>query len=407
MKKVTAEIIAIGSELLGASKVDTNSLFITKHLNKLGIEVSFKTVVGDNWESLKNAFETAINRVDIVISTGGLGPTEDDFTKEVVAELCKVSLKLDEKILENLKERFKVRGIAFPENSKKMALIPENAIPIPNGPGAAPGIFLECNGKTIILLPGVPREMQYMIENFVIERLNKKYKLPQRFSISMNFASIPEAIIDNTLKEIDFEENGITYAILASLRKVQVILSGFDKEKVEEFSKKVISKFPDVFFGYGDIFLENAVLDLLIEKNKTVAFAESCTGGWLGKLITDIPGSSKAFLGGIVSYSNEAKINILNVPEKTIEKFGAVSAQTAFFMANNVRKLFNSDFGIGITGVAGPSQSEKKPAGLVYIAASSKEKTVVKKYNFRGNREMVRQQSTSRAFDLLRKEFLK
>ncbi len=407
MKTVKAELIAIGSELLGASKIDTNSLFITKHLNELGIEVAYKTVVGDNRINLKNAFETALKRVDIVISTGGLGPTEDDFTKDVVAELCGVSLVLNNDILEKLKERFAKRKIDFPENSKKMALIPENAIPIPNSPGAAPGVFLECNGKTIILLPGVPREMKYMIENFVVEKLNERYKLPKKFSISMNFASIPEAIIDNTLKEIEFEKQGITYAILASLRKVQVILSGYQKEKVEEFSKKVILKFPEAFFGYGDIFLENAVLELLIKQNKTVAFAESCTGGWLGKLITDIPGSSKAFLGGVVSYSNEAKINILNVPKETIEKFGAVSPQTAFYMANNVRKLFNSDFGIGITGVAGPSQSEKKPAGLVFIAACSKEKTVVKKYNFRGDREMVRQQSTSRALDLLRREFLK
>ena len=407
MKTIKAELIAIGSELLGASKIDTNSLFITKHLNELGIEVSYKTVVGDERLSLKNAFETALKRVDIVISTGGLGPTEDDFTKDVVAELCGVRLVLNNDILEKLKQRFVKRNIKFPENSKKMALIPENSIPIPNSPGAAPGIFLECNGKTIILLPGVPREMKYMIENFVVEKLNQKYKLPKKLSISMNFASIPEAVIDNTLKEINFEKEGITYAILASLRKVQVILSGYKEEKVEEFSKRVISKFPEAFFGNGNIFLENAVLDLLIKQNKTVAFAESCTGGWLGKLITDIPGSSKAFLGGVVSYSNEGKIKILNVPKETIERFGAVSPQTAFHMANNVRKLFNSDFGIGITGVAGPSQSEKKPAGLVFIAACSKERTVVKKYNFRGDRDMVRQQSTSRAFDLLRREFLK
>ncbi len=407
MKKITAELIAIGSELLGPSKTDTNSLYITKQLNKIGIEVGYKTVVGDHRDNLKNAFQTALSRTDIIISTGGLGPTEDDFTKDIIAELCGVKLKLNEEILKNLKDRFAKRGIEFPENSKKMALIPENATAIPNGPGAAPGIYIECRGKTIILLPGVPREMQFMVENFVIEKLNEKYKLPKKFSITMNFASIPEAVIDNTLKELPFNKHQIEYAILASLRKVQVILSGYNEKKVSDFSKKVISHFPEAFFGYGDIFLENAVLDLLTEKNKTVSFAESCTGGWLGKLITDIPGSSKAFLGGIVSYSNEAKINILKVPKETIEKFGAVSPQTAFFMANNVRKIFNSDFGVGITGVAGPSQSEKKPAGLVYIAACSNEKTIVKKYNFRGNRDMVRQQSTSRAFDLLRREFLK
>ncbi len=407
MNRVVAELIAIGSELLSPSKIDTNSLYITEKLNSIGIEVGFKTVVGDERQSLENAFKTAISRADIVISTGGLGPTEDDFTKEVVAKLCNLELKLDKNILKNLKERFKKRGVSFPENSVKMAYIPESGKPIPNGPGAAPGIFLECNNKTIVLLPGVPREMRYMIDNFVINELEKKYKLPAKFTISMNFASIPEAIIDNTLKELPFEENGIQYAILASLRKVQVNLSGFDRKRVEELSNKVISKFPEAFFGYGNIFLENAVLEKLIEKGKTVAFAESCTGGWLGKLITDIPGSSKAFLGGVVSYSNDAKIEILNVPSETIERFGAVSPQTAFFMANNVRKLFKSDYGVGITGVAGPSQSEKKPAGLVYISVCSKEKTIVKKYNLRGDRDMVRQQTTSRAFDLLRREFLK
>jgi len=406
MKKVVAELIAVGSELLGVAKVDTNSLFITKHLNSIGIEVGYKTIVGDDREKLENAFKTALSRADVVVSTGGLGPTEDDFTKEVVAKLCGLKLKLDKEILENLRERFAKKGIAFPENSIKMAYIPEKAEAIPNGPGAAPGIYLECERKSIILLPGVPREMRFMVENYVAEKLKKRFNLPVKFSISMNFASIPEAVIDNTLKGLPFDKNGVEYAILASLRKVQVILSGYNEERVKEFSKKVISAFPEAFFGYGNIFLENAVLDLLIGKSKTVSFAESCTGGWLGKLITDIPGSSKAFLGGVVSYSNEAKINILKVPKETIEKYGAVSPQTAFFMANNVRKIFNSDFGIGITGVAGPSQSEKKPAGLVYIAASSRLKTVVRKFNFHGDREMVRQQSTSRAFDLLRREFL-
>ncbi len=406
MKKVKAELIAVGSELLGASKVDTNSLYITEKLNSLGIEVCFKTIVGDNRETLKNAFATALSRSDIVISTGGLGPTEDDFTKEVAAEICGLNLVLDHGILEDLKARYAKRNIEFPENSKKMAYIPENAEPIPNGPGAAPGILLTCKGKKLILLPGVPREMRFMMDNFVVNKLKKEVNLPQKHIVKMNFALIPEAIIDNTIRNFEFEKEGIEYAILASLKKVQVILSGFDKNKVKEYSEKVIAKFPKAFFGYGDIYLEQAVLEKLIKLTNTVAFAESCTGGWLGKLITDIPGSSKAFLGGIVSYSNQAKTEILKVPEKTIEKFGAVSPQTAFFMANNVRKIFKSDYGIGITGVAGPSQSETKPAGLVFIAASSNKKTIVEKHLFRGNREMVRQQSTTAALDLLRREFL-
>ncbi len=398
-----AEIIAIGSELLGPQKMDTNSLYLTEKLNRMGIQVVRKTVVGDDAERLKDAFLSAISRSDLVISTGGLGPTRDDITRDVLAEALGLSMTLDSDVLARLKQRYRARGTAFQQNSTRQAYVIEGAEPIPNGPGAAPGTYLENNGTVLVLLPGVPREMRYMMENFVLDRLRGKWQLPIPVSISMNFAGIPESVIDQRLRKFDFSARGMEFAILASLRRVQVILTGKDSATVKEMAVHVKNEFPEGFYSEGDHFLEEIVLEQLKAAGKTVAVAESCTGGFLGKTLTDIPGSSAAFLGGLIAYQNEAKTRLLGVSTDILASAGAVSPAVAEQMALSVRKAFSSDFGIGITGVAGPDTSEEKPAGLVYIGVSTGENRTVKEFHFAGNREMVRLQSVTAALNLLRK----
>ncbi len=397
-----AELIAIGSELLGGDKIDTNSLFLTDALSRLGIPVVRKTVVGDDPERLRDAFLSAISRSDLVISTGGLGPTRDDITKETLAESLGLSMELDAEILEGLRERYRDRGTEFQKNSTKQAYVVRGAESIPNGPGAAPGTYLEHDGTVIVLLPGVPREMRHMMDHFVVNRLKDQWDFPVPFHVSINFAGIPESVIDQRLRKFDFAGNDLEFAILASLRRVQVRLSGMNREKVEEMKARVKAEFPEGFYSEGDRFLEEVVLDELIKAGKTVSVAESCTGGLLGKTLTDVPGSSKAFLGGFVVYQNEAKSRLLGVPEDMLATRGAVSREVADWMCKGIRESFGSDFGIAITGVAGPDSSEQKPAGLVFVSVTDGKHQFGREFHFRGSREMVRVQSASAALNMIR-----
>lgn len=397
-----AEIIAIGSELLGPDKIDTNSLYLTAGLNRLGIQVVRKTVVGDDSLRLKDAFLSAIARSDLVISTGGLGPTRDDITRDVLAEALGLSMKLDMEILEGLKQRYRDRGTEFQDNSTRQAYVVDGAESIPNGPGAAPGTYLEKDGTVIVLLPGVPREMKHMMENFVLDRLQKQWSFPVSHSISMNFAGIPESMIDQRLRKFEFSNQGLEFGILASLRRVQVVLTGTDDEKVKEMAVCVKQEFPEAFYSEGDRFLEEVVLEQMITAGKTVAVAESCTGGMLGQVLTDIPGSSKSFLGGFIVYQDEAKTRFLGVPEELLVSKGAVSAEVAGRMSTGICRAFGSDFGIGITGVAGPDSSEQKPPGLVYISATDGRQKDVREFRFSSTREMIRVQSVTAALNMLR-----
>ncbi|RLE23681.1 MAG: competence/damage-inducible protein A [Acidobacteria bacterium] len=397
-----AEIIAIGSELLGPKKMDTNSLYLTEKLNRLGIQVVRKTVVGDDPRRLEDAFLSAISRSDLVISTGGLGPTRDDITRDVLAKALGLSMHLNNGILDRLKQRYRARGTKFQENSTRQAYVIENTEPIPNRPGAAPGTYLEKDGTVIVLLPGVPREMRYMMEHFVLERLRKQWSLSVPVSIMLNFAGIPESMIDQRLRKFDFSGRGMEFAILASLRRVQVILTGQDRDELKGMAALVKGEFPEAFYSEGDRFLEELILEQLKAAGKTLSVAESCTGGFLGKTLTDMPGSSAVFLGGFIVYQNKAKTRFLGVPEDVLADFGAVSSPVAERMATGVREAFGSDFGIGITGVAGPDASEEKPAGLVYISVNAGGQKEVREFHFAGTRDMVRVQSVTAALNRLR-----
>jgi len=397
-----AELIAIGSELLGRDKIDTNSLYLTEALSRLGIQVVRKSVVGDDPLRLKDAFLSAIARSDLVVSTGGLGPTRDDITRDMLAEALGLSMRLDPEILEGLRQRYLDRGTEFQENSTKQAYVVNGAESIPNGPGAAPGTYLEKDGTVIVLLPGVPREMRHMMDHFVLDRLKEQWDFPVPYSISMNFGGIPESVIDQRLRKFDFSNQELEFAILASLRRVQVVLTGMNRDKVEDMAAAVKAEFPEGFYSEGDRFLEEIVLEQLIKAGKTVSVAESCTGGLLGKTLTDIPGSSSAFLGGLGVYQNDAKSRLLGVPEDMLASKGAVSREVADWMSNGIRGAFESDYGIAITGVAGPDSSEQKPAGLVFVSVTDGRERVGREFHFAGSREMVREQSVTAALNMIR-----
>jgi nicotinamide-nucleotide amidase len=402
----TAEIIAVGSELLGRNRLDTNSLYLTALLEKYGIEVNFKSIVGDHIERLSNTVANAIKRSDVILITGGLGPTDDDITREAVAQALGKKLILDHTQLEILKKRYEKAQVKFKENSVKQAYLIEGAKSIKNEPGSAPGQFINYNATLIFLLPGVPREMKFMAETFVEQVLKKNFNKRKKFEVVLNFAGLPESLVDSKLSNLNFKENNIEYTILSSLKRVQVILSSKDKAKVELYKNKVLAILKNAFYGEGDLFLAEAVLKLLESKNLTLSVAESCTGGYLGKQLTDIPGSSKTFVGGVICYSDSLKEQLLSVPNHILKQYGAVSANTAGYLSNGVRVLTNSLIGIGITGIAGPGNSSYKPQGLVYISVSNKEKTIVERFNFGGTREMVRERAVAVALNLLKKRFL-
>lgn len=401
-----AEIIAIGSELLGPDKLDTNSLYLTDKLARLGIRVIAKAVIGDDRRHLEEAIRAALGRADLVITTGGLGPTRDDLTREAASAVIGSTLYLDKRVLEALEERYRERGTAFLKNSRRQAMVPRGADVILNGPGAAPGLFILHEERVLVLLPGVPREMQYIMENGILQRLERMGAGSPRFSVSVNLAGVPESVVDDRLSDIDFTGNRVEYMILANLRRVQVTLSGEDLTLVKQVASEVTNRFPDACYGEGDIHVEDAVLDLLNQSARTLAVAESCTGGLVGKLLTDIPGSSRVFRGGVVAYANSVKNRILGVSDTVLERCGAVSAVTAAEMAWGVRRALKSDYGVAITGIAGPDAQGDKPLGLVYTAAASHERVHVNRFLFKGTREMIRIQAATRAIDLLRRCFL-
>ncbi len=403
---IRAEIIAVGSELLGPDKLDTNSLYLTGQLARLGIRVIAKSVIGDEQDSLEEALRVALKRADLVITTGGLGPTQDDLTREAVAAVTGRNLKENERVLRALEKRYNERGTAFLANSRKQAMVPEGAEAILNVPGAAPGLYLRHEQGILILLPGVPREMQYIMEHGVLDRLSEHAPGGNRISVSINLAGVPESVVDDCLSDIDFQGNRVEYMILANLRRVQVTLSGESGDLVRSVAQDVIDRFPDAYYGDGDLFVEDAILRHLGNSGQTLALAESCTGGLAGKFLTDIPGSSHGFKGGVVAYDNSVKQRVLGVSSGILEQNGAVSGPTAAQMAVGVRRLLEADFGISITGIAGPDAPGDKPVGLVYAGVSDESGLRVDRFLFKGTREMIRIQAATRAMDLLRRWML-
>jgi nicotinamide-nucleotide amidase len=411
---VDAEIIAVGSELLTPHRQDTNSLYLTEKLNQLGVEVRFKCIVGDDRNGLTAAAKLAMRRSDIVVFTGGLGPTEDDLTREAVADALGLKLQRDPEMLAKLEDRFAKRGIIMSANNMKQADILTSAALLPNSAGTAPGQWIagkyDGQERLLMLLPGPPNEMKAVFEAECIPRLRARIAPQHIATRTLKIAMMPESQVDARVAPIYKTYADVETTILAGAGEIQLHLrcrkdSQADAEaRVEELAEKIEDELGDAIFSRKGETIEQIVSYLLQMRGMTLAVAESCTGGLLAERITSLGGSSRYFLGGAVVYSNELKTQFANVPKALIDRHGAVSREVAAAMAEGIRKRCLASYGVGITGVAGPSGgSEQKPVGLVYIALAGEEGTQVVERNFPGDRKRIRQFATQQALEMIRR----
>lgn len=381
---MTCELISVGTEILLGDIVNTNAAYLSKRLAALGIDVMFQHTVGDNAERLKATLELAFSKSDTVITTGGLGPTADDLTKEICAEYFGLSLYEDKKTLERIETYFKSKSADMPETNKKQALIPEGAIILENNCGTAPGCIMEKDGKTAIILPGPPREMQPMFEEQVVKYLSKFTDNTIK-SHNVRTFGIGESAMAEKVSDL-FDKKNPTVAPYA--KSGEALLRVTAKAKNEEEAEKLLapvvdeikSRLGDLVYAVDANSIEEATVALLKEKHITVSCAESCTAGLIAKRLTDVSGASEIFKGGVIAYSNEVKQNLLSVSAGDLEKYGAVSETVAVQMAIGAKKLTNSDLAVSITGLAGPLSDEKgKEVGLIYIAVTDGKLVKVKK----------------------------
>ncbi len=414
---MNAEIIAVGSELLTPYRIDTNSLYLTDQLNRLGVEVIFKSVVGDNLRLLVAAAQHSLFRSDIVIFSGGLGPTEDDLTREAVAEALGVQLRRDQEILTRLEQRFAERGWKMAANNAKQADVLEGATALPNPSGTAPGQWI--NGqfdgreRTIVLLPGPPHELKALFESEVRDRL--RAKLPPAFIAvrTLKVAMLGESQVDARVAPIYKRYSDVDTTILAGAGEVELHFKSraasedAAQRRVDEVAGLAEDELDDAVFSRNGESLEQIVGYWLQMRNATLAVAESCTGGLLAERITSISGSSRYFLGGAVVYSNTLKTELSGVPADMIDRHGAVSHEVAAALAEGIRYRCESTLGVGITGVAGPAGgTEAKPVGLVFHALASDSGTEVIQRKFPGDRKRVRRFASTMALDMVRRKLM-
>ncbi len=408
-----AEIIAVGSELLTPDRLDTNSLFLTEELNRLGIEVVRKTIVGDDRELLSAAFRDALDRVPLVISSGGLGPTEDDLTREAVADLLGRKLHRNDEILRAIQGRFRSFGREMPEVNVRQAMVPEGAEPLDNPGGTAPGLWIEEKGRMIALLPGPPRELKPMFLEKIVPRLARCVSGVRLFHRDLRVAGMGESHVEQRIAPIYKRYGDVHTTVLASPGEIQIHLrmwtddSAYAEKTLKEIVEGIQIALGDRIFSARGESLEEVVARQLTLNTATIATAESCTGGLLAQRLTSIAGSSSYFLGGVVSYSNELKTAWVNVPTELIQSKGAVSAEVATALADGIRRHVGSTLGVGITGIAGPGGgSEEKPVGTVHIALAHAGGVKEIGRIYPGDREAVRWQAAQIALDLVRVHFL-
>ncbi len=410
---LTAEIIAIGSELLAPDRTDTNSLWLTEQLNRLGIEVKLKTVVGDDDARLEEAIKDATRRSKVVITTGGLGPTEDDITRKVTARALGRRLLLDEDLLAEIRQRFQNFGVAMPERNSRQAMVIEDAQVLPNPNGTAPGMFIDHNGTAIVLLPGPPREMKPMFENHVASRLLSRAGSQKVVRRMLRVAGMGESAVDEKIAPIYSQYENPQTTILFNQSEIEIHLTARGRTEadaevlLDRLSEQIEERLGNSIFAFAGETMEQVVGLKLSVGGYTLAVAESCTGGLIAQRLTDVPGSSKYFIEGVVTYSNDAKMRALGVEPILFLEHGAVSAPVAEAMAEGIRKRAETDFGLAITGIAGPGGgTEDKPVGLVYIALTSESGTEHRKLNLPGDRQLVRWRASQAALDLLRRRLI-
>lgn len=408
MLLLKCEIISVGTELLLGQIANTDAKFISEMLTSLGIDVYFQTNVGDNKSRLLECLKIASNRSDIIILTGGLGPTMDDLTKETVAEFFGLKLVVDIDTKIKIESYFKKSMRKMTQNNYKQALFPEGSKILPNDNGTAPGCIFEKNGKKVVILPGPPSELIPMFNNYVYPFL-KSLSNDIIVSRVIKIFGIGESKVETMVSDMLLSKNPtvapligngfVTLRITAKSDDVQKA-----KKMIDDIEVSLRKIFGEYIFGVDDDTMESIVLNLLKDKGSTLSTAESCTGGLLSEKITSVPGASEVFKFGAITYSNESKENILGVSGEIIRRHGAVSEETAREMAMNVKNISKTDYGLSITGIAGPSGGTiAKPVGLVYIGLAYKDEIYVKKLISNGNRDKVRLNSAMHALDMLRR----
>jgi nicotinamide-nucleotide amidase len=410
---MNAEIIAVGSELLTPYRLDTNSLWLTDELNKIGIRVIHKAVVGDSPDEMRSSFRHALDRADLIIASGGLGPTDDDRTRETVAELLGCKLHMNEEIVREIQERFRRFARTMPEINKRQAMVPEGATVLPNPRGTAPALWLEGDGHIIVLLPGVPHELKSIFETEVRPRLAKISGEERLFTRDLRTTGLGESDVETRVRPLYQLYPDTETTILASPTGTQLHPRTWssDAAKAEKLLDEITDRMAlalgeHLYSTHGEA-LEEVVARVLTENRATIAVAESCTGGTLSERLTNVPGSSSYFLGGVICYSNELKISLVGVPQSLIESKGAVSSEVALALADGIRRRTGATLGIGVTGVAGPGGgTPEKPVGLVHIGLADEHGPRERAYRFPGDRERIRQFAAQSALDAVRRYYL-
>lgn len=405
------QIIAVGTELLSPTQLDTNSLFITQQLNLLGIQVTRKSVVGDREEDISNVLMASVEHSELVFVTGGLGPTKDDITREVTANLFKRKLVFDPLIMESIEIRARKFGLRLTKNNRRQAMVPEEAEVLFNFKGTAPGLLLNVNGALLFLLPGPPRELKPMVAEQVVKILKETFPVSVQLSRHLAVAAMPESRVDAMLEPIYCQYPQVQTTILSSPGIINLHFSCSGSSQAEELTlEKLIGKIrtklgKSLFTETGQT-LPQVVGGCLKKKGLSLATAESCTGGLLGKLITDIPGSSDYFRGGVVTYSNDLKELFLGLPTSMLQK-GVVSDAVACYMARSIRDRTGASVGLSVTGIAGPGGgTDEKPVGLVFLGLCQDGSISARKHLFPGGRKVIRRQAALYALDWLRRELM-
>ncbi len=405
------EIITIGNELLWGEKADSNAAFLARKLSEIGLRPRWLTTVGDDPGNIGVALTQALKRSRLILMTGGLGPTHDDVTRRAVAQALGRNLILDERILEDIRGWLQRRGRKLAASQQSLALVPQGAKVLPNSQGLAPGLLLKTEDKLIFLLPGVPREMEALFREAVLPALAEftpTTVAPQR---RLRTVGIAESQLQERLRGVSPE--GITLSFLPHMGGVDLLLtaqSTADQEAevlISRATRQIEGRLGDLIYGLDDDTLERVVAALLIMKRNAIAVAESCTGGLLADRLTDVPGSSAYFERGVVAYSNQAKRELLKVPKRILDRFGAVSQETAVAMAEGIRRVSGADLGLSTTGIAGPGgATDEKPMGLAFIGLAHREGTLVQRFLFGGDRRANKECCVLAALDMARKYLL-
>ncbi len=409
-----ASIIAVGSELLGTTRLDTNSLKITAILERFGVGVRRKSVVGDSRDDIAAQLLSDLRTCELVMITGGLGPTEDDLTKEAVAKALELSVSVDEEIIEKIRARFASRGLVMPASNNKQAMVFNEQQTLANPRGTAPGFHVVVNNRqSVWIFPGVPFELEGMLASDFEPWLREKRGGVSRSRRTLKIAGMSESAVEERLREFYATHSNDPVTILASAGEIQLHLladgeAGAAALKLDGMQAELEQIFGERLFTVGERSLEDVTGHLLLDHRATVATAESCTGGLLGSRITDVPGSSAWFVGGVVTYSGEAKNSLLSVDPVLMRDHGEVSEEVATSMAMGVRARFSSSYGVAITGIAGPGGgSEIKPVGTVHLAVAHENGVIHRKSFFHGTRAMIKRQATQTALDMLRLAMLR